>query len=138
MLSKLEEIIKRVNPEYAVEYDELSMMNVRADEIAYTQPFAYIEEFTKGEYGKQGYFNQKTVEAQIWFCRFAQMQNTARERESLRKQIETEMIVPFMEEYKKESGLWQPQTWKFFTPPPRFDANEVSIMLQFDFKTLKC
>ncbi|MDR0682026.1 MAG: hypothetical protein LBG15_09305 [Dysgonamonadaceae bacterium] len=138
MLSRLEEIIKRANPAYTVEYEELSMMNVSADEIKYTQPFAYIEEFTRGEYGKQRFYNQKTVEAQIWFCRFCQFQSTAREREAIREQIEAEIVLPFMEEYKKEAGLFQPETWKFFTPPPRFDANETSIMLQFDFKELKC
>jgi hypothetical protein len=114
------------------------MMNVKADEIKRSQPFAYIEEFTKGEYGKQGFFNQKTVEAQVWFCRFSDMQNTAREREAIREQIEAEIVLPFMSEYKKESGLWQPATWKFFTPPPRFDANETTIMLLFDYKEIKC
>lgn len=138
MLSKLEGIINRANSSYIIEYEELSMMNVNADEIKYSQPFAYIEEFTKGEYGKQRFFNQKTVEAQIWFCRFCQFENTARKRESIREQIESEIVLPFMEEYKKESELYQPETWKFFAPPPRFDANEVSIMLQFDFRELKC
>lgn len=138
MLTQLESIINRANPLYLIEYEELSMMNVHADEIKYSQPFAYIEEFTQGRYGKEGYFNQKTVEVQIWFCKFCQFQNTAREREAIRKQIETEMVLPFMAEYKKETGLHNPETWKFFTPPPRFDANEVSIMLQFDFKELKC
>jgi hypothetical protein len=138
MLSTLEKIIKRANPSYNTEYEELSMMNVNADEIRYTQPFAYIEEFTRGEYGKQGYFNQKTVEAQIWFCRFSPAHNTAAQREAIRQQIESEIIIPFMQEYKKETTLRQPDTWKFFTPPPRFDANETSIILQFDYKEIKC
>ena len=114
------------------------MMNVRADGISYGQPFAYIEEFTRGEYGKQGYYRQKTVEVQIFFCRFCQLHNTAREREAIRAQIESEAVFPFMEEYKKESGLWQPEKWKFFIPIPRFDAHCISIMLLFDFKEIKC
>jgi hypothetical protein len=138
MLSTLEKIIKRANSLYRVEYEELNMMNVKADEIAYAQPFAYIEEFRQGEYGKTGYWRSKTTKAEVWFCRFCQMQNDARVRESVREAIEGEMILPFIAEYKKEEGLYQPETWRWYTPPPRFDANEVSVMLQFDYKTLLC
>jgi hypothetical protein len=140
MLSKLEEIIKRSNPSYLVEYEEVSMMNVKADEIKYKQPFAYIEEFRQGDYGKtvNRFWNSKNTRAEIWFCKFCQLENDARVREEMREAIEKEIVFPFMEEYKKESGLYQPETWKWFTPPPRFDANEVSIMLQFDFRELKC
>lgn len=138
MLSKLEEIINRANPSYFIEYEELSMMNVKADEIKYSQPFAYIEEFRQGEYGKEKYWNYKTARIEIWFCKFCQFENDARVRESIRDTIEAEIVLPFIQEYKKESGLYQPEKWNWFTPPPRFDANEVSIMLQFDFRLLKC
>ena len=138
MLSKLEEIIKRANPSYLIEYEWPNRMNINADEIEYAQPFAYIEEFTHGEYGKTGYFRHKMTEVNLYFCRLCQFENTAREREAIREQIESEIVIPFMEEYKKETGLNQPERWKFFTPIPRFDANEVSIMLLFDFKELKC
>ena len=138
MLSRLEEIIKRANPSCHIEYEELAMMNVKADEILYTQPFVYIEEFRQGEYGKTGFWKSKTARVELWFCKFCQMQNDAREREAIRGAIESEIVLPFITEYKKETSLWQPETWKWFTPPPRFDANEVSIMLQFDFKELKC
>jgi len=138
MLSKLEEIINNANSSYIVEYEELSMMNVKADEIKYSQPFAYIEEFRQGEYGKTGFWRNKTTKLEIWFCRFCQFENDARVREAIRDAIESEIILPFIEEYKKHTELVQPEKWNWFTPPPRFDSNEVSIMLQFDFKELKC
>jgi hypothetical protein len=138
MLAILEKIIQQANPSYNIEYEEVNMMNIKADEIKYTQPFVYIEEFRAGEYGKTGFFNSKTTRVELWCCKFCQMQNDAREREAIRAAIESEMVVPFIGEYKKETGLYQPETWKWYTPPPRFDANEVSIMLQFDFKELRC
>jgi hypothetical protein len=138
MLSKLEEIIRRANPSYHIEYEELSMINVKADKIAYAQPFAYIEEFRQGEYGEGGYWKHKTTRVEIWFCRFCQLENDARVRESIRDTIEGEMVLPFIGEYKRESGLRQPKTWKWYTPIPRFDANEASIMLQFDHEVLIC
>lgn len=114
------------------------MMNVKADEIRYAHPFVYIEEFRKGEYGKTGFWKSKTTSVELWFCRFCQMQNDAHERETIRSAIEGEIVVPFISEYKKEPGVQQPEVWKWYTPPPRFDANEVSILLQFDFKELTC
>ncbi|MCL1936999.1 MAG: hypothetical protein FWF52_01210 [Candidatus Azobacteroides sp.] len=114
------------------------MMNAKADEIKYSQPFAYIEEFRQGEYGKTGFWSSKTTRVEIWFCRFIQFQNNAIEREEIRNAIENEIVFPFIEEYKKETALKQPEKWKWFCSPPRFDANEVSIMLQFDFNELKC
>ncbi|MDR1454651.1 MAG: hypothetical protein LBJ01_03270 [Tannerella sp.] len=138
MLSKLEEIIRRANPSYHIEYEELSMMNVKADGIDSSRPFAYIEEFRQGEYGKTGFWRSKTTRLEIWFCRFCRFENDARVRDAIRGTIENEAVLPFIEEYKREPGLSQPDKWAWYTPPPRFDANEVSIMLQFDYKVLTC
>ena len=138
MLSTLEKIISRANPEYRIEYEEAHMMNVKADGIEYACPFAYIEEFRQGEYGKTGYRNSKRTKIEVWFCRFCQHENDARIREAVRVSIESEIVLPFITEYKKETGLYQPEMWKWYTPPPRFDANEVWILLQFDYKTVVC
>lgn len=113
-------------------------MNVKADAIKYSQPFAFIPEFLEGEYSKNGFYKQKITRMQVFFCRFCQYGNSANDRENLRKQIEHEVVIPFIEEYKKEIKLYQPEKWKFYYPIPMFDANEVSIMLQFDYSELSC
>jgi hypothetical protein len=136
MLARIEGIIRRANGSYRVEYEERDMMNVKADGIGCSQPFAYIEEFRQGEYGKTGYWRSKTARVEIWFCRLCQLENDARVREAMREAIEAEMVLPFIAEYKKERGLVYPETWRWYTPPPRFDANEVSVMLQFDYRVL--
>ena len=138
MLAKLEEIIKSVNSTCHVEYDEVHIANIKADELPYGQTFAYIEEFRHGEYGTTGYRKHKTTRVELWFCHFCPMHGSAREREALRAEIENTLILPFIAAYGKETRLLQPETWKWYAPPPRFDANEVAIMLQFDYKTLSC
>jgi hypothetical protein len=66
------------------------------------------------------------------------MHNTAIQRNAIRDQIESEVVLPFMDKYNA-SGIFQKvETFRFLTPLPRFDANEVSIMLEFDCKTTMC
>jgi len=125
-------------PLYTVEYEEASMMNIAADEIKSTQPWAYIEEFVQGIYSKEKYAKQKSTQVQVYFCRFTEMQNTAEQREAIRAQIESEMVLPFMDVYNDAGIFDRVDNWRFYTPLPRFDANEISIMLQFDCKKNIC
>ena len=137
MLTELKQIIATANPDYQVEYEEASMMNIMADEIKRDQPWAYIEEFVQGNYTNK-YGLNKTTQVQVYFCRFTELQNTAEQREAIRAQIEAEIVLPFMEKYNA-SGLFSTvDVFKFFTPLPRFDANEISIMLQFDCSKRIC
>lgn len=119
-------------PLYPVEYEEMRMMNLKADEKSSDSRFAYIEEFVEGNYVKTKFIPQKTTVAQIYFCRFIEFGGTAIEREAIRSQIEREIIFPFIEAYNDSHLFDKVQDWKFFTPPPRFDANEISVMLQFN------
>lgn len=131
MLTELKQIIASANAAYTVEYEEASMMNITADKIKRDQPWAYIEEFVQGSYTKK-YGQSKTTQVQVYFCRFTEFQNTAEQREAIRAQIEGEIVLSFMEKYNA-SGVFSPvEVFKFFTPLPRFDANEISVMLQFD------
>jgi len=134
----LKEILHSANSEYIFEYEENSMMNIKVDNYKYENGFVYIEEFTRGQYVVEKYRNFKTTRAQIWFCRFCQMQNDAIEREQIRNQIEAEIVYPFMRIFDKRSKFTKVEKWNFYTPVPRFDANEVSIMLEFDLKEEIC
>lgn len=122
-------------PLYEVEYEENRMMNLKADEKKSDARFAYIEEFVQGSYSKGKFVKQKITQVQIYFCRFSdKMHSSAADRELIRTQIETEIVYPFMDSYN-DGGLFdRVDNFKFYTPLPRFDANEISIMLQFDCK----
>jgi hypothetical protein len=137
MLTELKQIIASANAAYIVEYEEASMMNIAADEIKRDQPWAYIEEFVQGNYAKK-MGNTKTTQTQVYFCRFAEMQCTAEQREAIRAQIEAEIVIPFMAKYNSSGLFSHVDVFKFFTPLPRFDANEISIMLQFDCTKRLC
>ena len=52
--------------------------------------------------------------------------------------IKSEVVKPFMNAYNASGKFDVVDTFKFYTPLPRFDANEVSIMLQFDCKQNMC
>ncbi|GHT33973.1 hypothetical protein FACS189434_09340 [Bacteroidia bacterium] len=138
MLEQIKELSQAANADYTVEYEESSMMNIRTDEYPSDANFVYIEEFRTGKYvfGKYG---QKTrvMKMQIYFCKFTQMQNNAIQREALRDVITAEIVEPFMELYDK-SEFQAVETWGVSYPLARFDANEVSVMLEFDCIIPKC
>lgn len=138
MITLLKNIIKAANPAYKVEFEESSMMNIKADGYKRGDKFAYIEEYRQGRYMKESFVNKKSTVVQIYFCQFTKLQNDADKREEVRMQIESEMVLPFMETFNKSGKFEKVDIWQFFTPLPRFDANEVSIMLQFDLKQTIC
>lgn len=114
------------------------MMNVKADEYALGTKFVYIEEYTSGSFNKLGYFDSETINMQVYFCKFSELHTDADIREAIRQEIRTEIVRPFMEKYN-QSGLFSVvNNWRYLTPLPRFDANEVSIMLQFDCTKVIC
>ena len=136
---------EEINPEvkfptYIVEYEESKMMNVKADNYKAGDSFVYIEEFISGRYVKEKFFKTKTMKMQIYFCKFTQFQVDASVREGLRNTIEAELVEPFMKEFE-ESNLFidaNLTNWNVYYPFPRFDANEVSVMLEFECKTRRC
>lgn len=138
MISEIQDIINGTGAGYDVTYEESSMMNLKADEKNSNARFAYIEEFTQGNYTRDKFVPQKTTQVQIYFCRFGEFHSSAMDRETLRSQIESEVVLPFMQKYNDSHLFDRIDNWKFFTPMPRFDANEVSIMLQFDCKQNRC
>lgn len=138
MITQLKEIIAAANPDYIVEFEENKMMNVKADEYALGAKFAYIEEYNQGTYSKEKFFKKKTTQVQIYFCRFIDLAVDASDRELIREQIESEIVLPFMNAYNDSPAFELVNTWRFYTPLPRFDSNEVSIMLQFDCVETMC
>ncbi|MDR0541046.1 MAG: hypothetical protein LBH19_02410, partial [Dysgonamonadaceae bacterium] len=138
MLSQIKQILESANPEYTVIYEEKHLMNVKVDELPVNARFAYIEEFLKGQYRQEKYFKTRIMQMQIYFSRFVDMHDDAIVRESLRDEIDAEIVRPFMKTYN-ESGFFEPvEIWNIYYPFPRWDANEVSVMLEFACKIQIC
>lgn len=138
MLSKIREIITKANPAYKIIYEENHMMNVKADELKLTDSFVHIEEFTRGRIFTEGYRKKKSKQMQIYFSKLTEHENDADEREQLRELIENEIVYPFIDAYSNSKFFDEVENWDILYPPPRWDANEVSVMLYFTCKLNLC
>lgn len=133
ILERITDLLKQANPDYTVVYEESSMMNIKADKLEETASFVHIEEFRKGLFINPRYVDLKRqVSMQLYFSKFTQFQNDAIERERLRVQIENEIVLPFIRLYKNSRVFDDVSSWGCDYPLPRFDANEVSVLLTFN------
>lgn len=117
-------------PRYGFIFEERKMFNVVADNTL--MPCVFLEEYRDGRYNvKFGIKKHTTV--QLSFMKLCPFDGDAIDREAQRNTIEVEAVIPFIESFNNLRPFQEElQEFKFFTPPPRFDTNEVSIMLQFE------
>ena len=138
MINKLLTILQEAVPSYEVSFEESRMMNVAADTIERYKGFAYIEEYRQGYYSIRGYQQTRTTRIQIYFCKFVDFQDNAINRELMREAIEEEAVLPFIAKMNEDTNFKQIERFDIATPLPRFDANEVSIKLEFDLTSTIC
>lgn len=166
IITLIHNMVKMVNPRAVFECDQARMLNVKVDTMErfvtdsdgnrVSSDFVYVEEPTTGYYDTpyQGYPTQRTI-MQVYFCKFEPMANDAYKgdtkfsknsptigRLELKNQIEEQMVRPFLYLLKKSQLVKQfPEimsTVRVLYPSPRFDANEVSVGLEFTFKQDWC
>lgn len=166
IITIIRNMIKMVNPLAVFECDQARMLNVKVDTMERfvtdsdgnrtSSDFVYVEEPTTGYYDTpyRGYPTQRTV-MQVYFCKFEPMANDAYKgdtkfsknsptigRLELKKQIEEQMVRPFLYLLKNSQLVKQfPEimsTVRVLYPSSRFDANEVSVGLEFTFKQDWC
>ena len=138
MINRLLEILKEAIPNYEVSFEESRMMNVAADTIERYKGFAYIEEYRQGYYSFRGFQRTRTTRMQIYFCKFVDFQDNAINRELMREKIEEEAVIPFISKMNENDTFKQIERFDIATPLPRFDANEVSVRLEFDLTSTIC
>jgi len=56
----------------------------------------------------------------------------------MREKIEEEAVLPFITRMNENDNFKQIERFDIGTPLPRFDANEVSIKLEFDLTSTIC
>lgn len=138
MLEQLKEILNTTNSSYEIIYEEKHIMNVKVDELNKEQSFVYIEEFIRGRFTQEKYRKTRTMQMQIYFSKFVEMHENALVRQALRDQIENEIVLKFMSVYEASNYFANVENWNIYYPLPRWDANEVSVMLEFDCKLNNC
>lgn len=166
IITLIRDMVKMVNPLAVFECDQARMLNVKVDTMERfvtdsdgnrtSSDFVYVEEPTTGYYDTpyRGYPTQRTI-MQVYFCKFEPMANDAYKgdtkfsqnsptigRLELRNQIEEQMVRPFLYLLKTSQLVKQyPEimnTVRVLYPSSRFDANEVSVGLEFTFKQDWC
>lgn len=166
IITVIRNMVKMVNPLAVFECDQARMLNVKVDTMErfvtdsdgnrVSSDFVYVEEPTTGYYDTpyRGYPTQRTI-MQVYFCKFEPMANDAYKgdtkfsknsptvgRLELKSQIEEQMVRPFLYLLKTSQLVKQyPEimnTVRVLYPSPRFDANEVSVGLEFTFKQDWC
>lgn len=166
IITIIRNMVKMVNPLAVFECDQARMLNVKVDTMERfvtdsdgnrtSSDFVYVEEPTTGYYDTpyRGYPTQRTI-MQIYFCKFEPMANDAYKgdtkfsknsptvgRLELKSQIEEQMVRPFLYLLKTSQLVKQyPEimnTVRVLYPSSRFDANEVSVGLEFTFKQDWC
>ena len=166
IITIIRDMVKMVNPLAVFECDQARMLNVKVDTMErfvtdsdgnrVSSDFVYVEEPTTGYYDTpyRGYPTQRTI-MQVYFCKFEPMANDAYKgdtkfnknsptvgRLELKSQIEEQMVRPFLYLLKTSQLVKQyPEimnTVRVLYPSARFDANEVSVGLEFTFKQDWC
>lgn len=166
IITLIRDMVKMVNPLAVFECDQARMLNVKVDTMErfvtdsdgnrVSSDFVYVEEPTTGYYDipYRGHQKQRTI-MQIYFCKFEPMANDAYKgdtkfsqnsptigRLELKNQIEEQMVRPFLYLLKTSQLVKQyPEimnTVRVLYPSSRFDANEVSVGLEFTFKQDWC
>lgn len=166
IITIIRNMVKMVNPLAVFECDRARMLNVKVDTMErfvtdsdgnqVSSDFVYVEEPTTGYYDTpyRGYPTQRTI-MQVYFCKFEPMANDAYKgdtkfsknsptvgRLELKSQIEEQMVRPFLYLLKTSQLVKQyPEimnTVRVLYPSARFDANEVSVGLEFTFKQDWC
>ena len=166
IITLIRDTVKVINPLAVFECDQARMLNVKVDTMErfvtdsdgnrVSSDFVYVEEPTTGYYDTpyRGYPTQRTI-MQVYFCKFEPMANDAYKgdtkfsknsptvgRLELKSQIEEQMVRPFLYLLKTSQLVKQyPEimnTVRVLYPSARFDANEVSVGLEFTFKQDWC
>lgn len=137
MLEKIKNIIEQANADYVVEYDEGNMFNVRADGFARGTKYAYIEEFKEGEIDMQGFFEKDKLRLNIYFSVIPEQELNAIAREQIRETIKREIVKPFIQAFITNPHFSSNKIFKYYYPLSRFDANEISVMLDFECELIE-
>ena len=123
---------------YKFIFDEASMVNIRIDELHRNERFVYLEEFTHGKLDFARIPPVRTTRVQLYFCAFSDYTAPADEREDIRESIDSEILMPFIQAYRATPAGRTVKEFTIATPPPRFDANEVSRAIFFDLPETMC
>lgn len=128
--TELRDAIAAILPDWSVTINEQYMLNVQADDLDRFAGFIYVEELDTAEITNRAGSRTRTTH-DVYFCRLAELDTTAEEREQIREQT----IKPAIKAVMRGIGVDSYRQDKF---PRGFDANEVLIHVQFQTESVEC
>lgn len=156
LVARIDAITKEACPKAVFEYDENSMLNIKADKVTRQKTCVFMEEITTSQIVvPRGSFPTRVTPISVYFLRFEPYGNTAYEgdtsrgqtasgkkiiaRQAIRDGIEAEVVLPTIAAIKREFGKYVRNiNFNLRYPATRFDANEVGIVLEISITQNVC
>ena len=140
MLDNLKTLINTANEDYEVFYEESRMFNVDADELSTEGSYCYIEEFVSGTFNL-GRWKEETTTVQLYFFKIPEQTTieelTAEQRITIRETIKTEVVLDLLDLLRVDRQN-QTTAFRWFYPVPKYDCNEVGLIVEFEYKKKLC
>jgi len=140
MLDNLKTLINTANEDYEVFYEESRMFNVDADELSTEGSYCYIEEFVSGTFNL-GRWKEETTTVQLYFFKIPEQTTieelTAEQRITIRETIKTEVVLDLLDLLRVDRQN-QTTDFRWFYPVPKYDCNEVGLIVEFEYKKKLC
>lgn len=124
MIEQIKELCLKANPNYEFHYQSLLDENYQTQMQNIGNKFVFLEEQKDG-YFTNGYILKRTSNIILYVCTMidALITDTATRREEIRKQMQTEFIIPFIKEFSISPLNQNSQNYSipFELPLPMFD-----------------
>lgn len=124
MIEQIKELCLKANPNYEFHYQSLLDENYQTQMQNIGNKFVFLEEQKDG-YFTNGYILKRTSNIILYVCTMidALQTDTATLREEIRKQMQTEFIIPFIKEFSISPLNQNSQNYSipFELPLPMFD-----------------
>lgn len=124
MIEQIKELCLKANPNYEFHYQSLLDENYQTQMQNIGNKFVFLEEQKDG-YFTNGYILKRTSNIILYVCTMidALQTDTATLRERIRKQMQTEFIIPFIKEFSISplNQNSQNNSIPFELPLPMFD-----------------
>lgn len=124
MIEQIKELCLKANPNYEFHYQSLLDENYQTQMQNIGNKFVFLEEQKDG-YFTNGYILKRTSNIILYVCTMidALQTDTATLREEIRKQMQTEFIIPFIKEFSISplNQNSQNNSIPFELPLPMFD-----------------
>lgn len=124
MIEQIKELCLKANPNYEFHYQSLLDENYQTQMQNIGNKFVFLEEQKDG-YFTNGYILKRTSNIILYVCTMidALQTDTATLREEIRKQMQTEFIIPFIKEFSISPLNQNSQNTSipFELPLPMFD-----------------